>query len=352
MQPIERYALVTLLFLVALVMVVAFWDDDSPEPEKAKADVPIARVDERGPEPLAPRNAARPASRERPPIAGRDELAPTTRRVTTREPVAPRGPAASAGSLTAENTAAPPTPPKDLEDMLRPERGEKAMTAPIGPLQPLDRPLRKTERASNRRVVLSETSAPKSSSPKPVERPARSNTRVSEPKASEAPSRTYTIRSGDTLERIARNELGDARAVGAIATLNGLSDADTIIAGTTLKLPARSAVEAASRSGASAPETVAGGRSVYTVQRGDALSVVLEKRFGTYRRSIGIVKKLNPDLDPDRVVEGTRIVMPRNDEIPGGVTPPAPSTDVASASEAPRSRDRSSSSKKTEYVVR
>ena len=31
MQPIERYALVTLLFLVVLVVVVAMWDDGSAE---------------------------------------------------------------------------------------------------------------------------------------------------------------------------------------------------------------------------------------------------------------------------------------------------------------------------------
>lgn len=52
-----------------------------------------------------------------------------------------------------------------------------------------------------------------------------------------AASRTYVVKSGDTLSKIAAQQLGDFRRFAEIASLNGLRDPNFIKAGQTLKLP-------------------------------------------------------------------------------------------------------------------
>jgi hypothetical protein len=49
--------------------------------------------------------------------------------------------------------------------------------------------------------------------------------------------RIYTIRDGDTLDRIAARELGDYRKAGMIATLNGIRDPLSIVSGQRILLP-------------------------------------------------------------------------------------------------------------------
>nr|WP_244164652.1 LysM domain-containing protein [Streptomyces silaceus] len=53
------------------------------------------------------------------------------------------------------------------------------------------------------------------------------------------PSRTYTVRKGDTLSSIAAAQLGDDARWREIARLNGLQDPDAIRVGQKLKLPKR-----------------------------------------------------------------------------------------------------------------
>ncbi|MGD9690980.1 MAG: LysM peptidoglycan-binding domain-containing protein [Phycisphaerales bacterium] len=51
--------------------------------------------------------------------------------------------------------------------------------------------------------------------------------------------RSYTVRSGDTLKKIARQLLGDGDRSDEIARLNKITDANRLLVGTTLKIPAR-----------------------------------------------------------------------------------------------------------------
>ena len=113
---------------------------------------------------------------------------------------------------------------------------------------------------------------------------------------------TYTVRRGDSLSRIARDQLGDANRWPDIVALNpGLAqDPDLIYPGTVLHLPGTTAATAA----ATAPGT-------YTVRRGDSLSWIARDHLGDANRWPDIVA-LNPGLaqDPDLIYPGTALQLP------------------------------------------
>lgn len=54
-----------------------------------------------------------------------------------------------------------------------------------------------------------------------------------------AGSRSYTVKSGDTLGEICQRMLGTSKRIDEVVELNGLSSADQIFVGMTLKLPAK-----------------------------------------------------------------------------------------------------------------
>lgn len=365
MQPIERYALVTLLFLIVLIVVGALWDDGEVD-AAGRSDQQVARVEqadrgsargarERGRSQALPLNMREPAaevSRQRTAMPQRQGAAPAgtpSRRVqpinTTAGPAGSQpAPAYIAPSSGASGRPAAPSA-EDLDGSLRPVPSGDVARGPAS-----------WERASRDR-----------------ENPVRPS-RTGRTKDSRAPSvtvqdrtpktRPYIIKGGDSLGRIAKRELGDAGAVDRIASLNGIAKPYTIYAGRTLLLPVGDGGAATHSSAQNssaqispaldAPARVspaADGRPIYTVRVGDSsLSVVLERRFGTYKRSLPLVKTLNPGLDPNQIRVGMQIVLPRADEIPGGVS-------VASASTPPTSRSSTGAASATvtprrEFTVR
>lgn len=347
MQPIERYALVTLLFLVVLVVVGALWDDG----EVAASGDPvqeIARAEREEARPSASSRRSRAAGR--PPLNIREPAAEVARQRTAapRRTAAPLPSAQAAPAYTARGAAAstPPAAPTaaDLADALQREPGGGAAGSYVNP-----RGL--TPPADRRRVDMD-------SLIRPNDQPRRGSVAAGPIVAPAPKARTYTIRSGDSLGRIAQRELGDPGAVDRIASLNGLSKPYTIYAGRTLLLPAAglqpasasSAPTSVARAAAAPAPRATDGRTTYTVRPGDSLSVVLEREFGTSKRSLPLVKTLNPGLDPNQIRVGMRIVLPRADEIPGGVSvasvgsSPAPSA-VPATVRAPQSTRR-------EFVVR
>ncbi|MEM9382100.1 MAG: LysM peptidoglycan-binding domain-containing protein [Planctomycetota bacterium] len=397
MQPIERYALVTLLFLVVLVVVVAMWDDGSAESappggQDVRDTTVATRVEEsRARTSDSSRRTLRDGRRAaaKPPVNGPDDSR-VPPRIRTRtdgagaHSVLPGGAAPRDPELGPSGRPRAATP-EELAGLLEPIKPRSG--AESGPNM-LDRTNASGSRRSGNGGMLnspyldgrddraargpsaagpSGTSArgsrantpprPPSSTPprtQPRTNPKPAPALPSPDRTRPAPStgtRTYTIRSGDSLERIARRELPGARtndAVEEIARLNALSKPYRIYAGDELKLPSSTSLPAAAAaSGSTRPASATDGRSTYTVRSGDVLSSVLVARYGTYKRSIALVTKLNPGLDPDVLRAGSTIVMPRPDEIPGGVSAPAAAS--ASASAAPR---RSTSGRSTEYVVR
>jgi nucleoid-associated protein YgaU len=138
----------------------------------------------------------------------------------------------------------------------------------------------------------------------------------------------YVVKNGDTLERIARRELGAGSRWSEIQALNPGVDPKALRIGTELALPAgarpaaarEALVQQPAQKPASKPaQPVAGapaksgGRS-YTVQRGDTLSSIAAKQLGDSNRWKDI-QAVNPGLDPNRLRVGDALRLP---QIAGG----------------------------------
>ena len=112
---------------------------------------------------------------------------------------------------------------------------------------------------------------------------------------------TYTVRRGDSLSKIARDQLGDANRWPDLVALNPVvaDDPDLIYAGTVLRLPVTATVSAEAS------------RSTYTVRRGDSLSKIARDQLGDANRWPDLVA-LNPLVadDPDLIYAGTVLHLP------------------------------------------
>jgi len=118
--------------------------------------------------------------------------------------------------------------------------------------------------------------------------------------AGESSAREYTIKSGDTLEAIARAELGSGQKWNAIVAANPGLDPKALKIGQKIKLPASgSAASGSAASGSAGSGTAAttetmksSGGNTYTVQRGDTLYGIARKVYGA-----------SSDADIRRIVE-------------------------------------------------
>ncbi len=97
----------------------------------------------------------------------------------------------------------------------------------------------------------------------------------------------YTIKSGDTLEGIARSKLGDGQKWHAIVDLNPGLDPKALKVGQTIKLPAAAGLSDAAKAAAgtaggaaAAGEAAAAAGNSYTVQKGDTLVALSRKFYG------------------------------------------------------------------------
>ena len=332
MQQIERVGVVALLFLVVTIVVVAFWDDSqrSQETRAAQRDARGAPPAERA------RTENEPARVE--PDDGRVEAHRARERLG-----APLARGEERGTPLGEREARPERrgPAEDVVASAD-ERADSARREGRRRTLELDLPQRTNGAEEEALLRMGLGNAPDPAvlaAPASLERrvePASRKEKPSlQPAASAAPQ-VYVVKSGDTLERIARRVLGDARRVADILALNGLKDPNRIVVGQKLALPGAGDAPLEPVASASTPERpkektapapkvetkAAGAGRSYVVRKGDTLSLIAQRELGDAKLWPKIAA-LNPKVDPNRVVVGASLVLPAS----GGAPPPAKKAD-------------------------
>lgn len=93
--------------------------------------------------------------------------------------------------------------------------------------------------------------------------------------------REYTIKSGDTLEGIARAELGDGQRWKQIVDMNPGLDPKSLKIGRKIMLPAGNGAATAAKPATASEAPGTGSGSSYTVQKGDTLFGIARKVYGS-----------------------------------------------------------------------
>ena len=116
-------------------------------------------------------------------------------------------------------------------------------------------------------------------------------------------TRKYTVRNGDIIGKIAQKQLGSTKYVRAIRELNpSLRNSDNLRIGQVLVLPA------SSRS-SSAPAAAAGAFRTYKISKNDTFTSIALLELKSEGRYLEI-EKLNPNVNPRRLVPGQSIKLP------------------------------------------
>ncbi|MBI5364093.1 MAG: LysM peptidoglycan-binding domain-containing protein [Planctomycetes bacterium] len=287
MQQIERYGVIVLVFLLVTIVAVSFWGDGkspgfwSRLTGKSKKEE-VAKVE--------PPAATPPATSEQA-LAGGAPLNPSA----PVDPLATQPPGLGAASQTPPvgggtnpllATGAPPTPVTPASFGAQGNGlGVPPTNVGAAPITPLPIP--------------------------------------------PAPSpREYTVQKGDSLALIARRTLGSEQRWSEIQTLNPGVTPKSLKIGMKLQLPegattaavqpkpaasepkaASVAAKSASKSASVAKKTEAKSGAHYTIQRGDTLNAIAERKLGSKARVKDILA-LNPGLDPKKLVVGKSLLLP------------------------------------------
>ncbi len=134
--------------------------------------------------------------------------------------------------------------------------------------------------------------------------------------------RTVKVRGGDSLQRLAKRELGDKDLWRLLASVNGLRSPYTIQAGQSLKLPSEEAVAAslqamgrgsgAGASGNGGGQTgpaAAGGSRQHVVRSDETLGEISQRYYGTSKHWQHILRA-NGLSDPRELRAGKTITIP------------------------------------------
>jgi LysM repeat protein len=112
-------------------------------------------------------------------------------------------------------------------------------------------------------------------------------------------TKQVTVRSGDSLSRIAAE---NGTTVAAVAAQNGITDPNVIVVGQVLQVSDRN------------------GDLVHVVQPGDSLSRIAK----VYGSSVAAIVARNAIAQPDRIAVGQQLIVPGNAPAPAPAAPAAP----------------------------
>ncbi len=384
MQQIERYGIIALLFLVVSIVVVALWDPEpagpDEDPRSAQASTVAAapaRQQQRAPvsqERKAPSRSAQvqssqfsdrasaPATGTRGVRVAQANSAPldlggeTSARRRGRN--SSRSEQQASSSRPAMPVATQPTysgPSSLTREKTRTNSGARRTAASVDAQRAADisagnrASAARTQKAQSLARQKAQAEAERSRSKAVPAKAALVSASTRKVTASQPLRATYVVRSGDSLERIARRELGDGARWREVAELNGIKNPNLVRVGQKLTMPGAAiasspaktrAPQAAPRPG-KAPATSSG--NTYVVAKGDVLSRIAERQLGSSKRWREIVE-LNPGLDPAKLFVGKRLVMPggasKAKQAPRPVAQPAPRNRVAQAARQPESDSR------------
>ena len=123
---------------------------------------------------------------------------------------------------------------------------------------------------------------------------------------------TYTVVAKDSLASIARKKLGSERHVKMLLELNPGVTPERLKVGQKLTLPTTSELAGVGVGGAAQkqPEpSGSGSLRTHEVAKGDTFEG-LAMRYLNDRKRVSEIKKLNPTLDPTKLREGQKILIP------------------------------------------
>ena len=323
MQPIERYGVAALLFLIVTIGAVVLWDRSEAQ---AMGTEEIAA-------------AERPAEEPR-------ELAGFTRDRGRQDRQQPRAARHQAGSDVQAPRIQSGSWSKDREaPKLAPKPAPKPAPKSISPISPI---------SSSARSELTKPAASKGqpvlaggpeSRPEPLaqaKRQPKGNLLEPKPRVEPAPkTRTYTVQSGDTMGVIAQNELGGVRHLAALQAANPSVVPERMSVGTVLALPivdgapvakgtkdAKDAKAAKAEQQAPRPAAPASGAVTHTVREGESLWSIAEARLGKGTRYTEL-EALNPGAG--QVLKVGQVLR-----LPTGAASPSSGSALAKADTQPR----------------
>ena len=135
---------------------------------------------------------------------------------------------------------------------------------------------------------------------------------VAAPAAPAAGTTQYTIKSGDTLEGIARAQMGDGQKWQLIAAANPGLDPKALKIGQKITIPASTATASKDKTAAPAGSTTAAAPNTYTVQKGDTLIELSRKFYGNDAEWKRILEANVTTLkgDAKAIAPGMKLVIP------------------------------------------
>ena len=283
MGQLEKYGLYVLCLVIFLILGVTIWGNpDTPSPQQRNESVPM-RVNAGGTSlaGMLPGNGAARSGRESLDDNRRDNGSFNNSSFGDNIPGNMVG-NMSGNNMSGNNMSGNNTSGNIVQSLLQPKPRPKPRpwSTPVG-----NRP---QPAISSGPVVRT----PDPVKPAPVTPPPVTSSPV-------AKTRTYTVKSGDYLGRIAQKQLGSARLVGRIRDLNkGLSDKLKI--GQVLILPASSSPSVAAASGA---------YRTYTISKDDTFEGIARRELKAASR-VREIQQLNPNVNPLRLMPGKKIKLP------------------------------------------
>lgn len=135
---------------------------------------------------------------------------------------------------------------------------------------------------------------------------------VALPAAPAAGTMQYTIKSGDTLEGIARTQMGDGQKWQLIAAANPGLDPKALKIGQKITIPASTTTVSKDKTAAPAGGSTASAPNTYTVQKGDTLIELSRKFYGNDAEWKRILEANATTLkgDAKAIAPGMKLVIP------------------------------------------